>query len=837
MHRSGQALLPQLIVKFTAKSAPPLPSYCRCQPQPRRSHAVTYWTQSLHTVAPSVPRPKSDPSSSSTRAASAATVEKTKSKGHPPVRPDGKFRRKPLLASRLRLSQDRSIPSNITTMLNHLSDIHPGDYNRLLKGTIGERRLNNLTRLHDTLQDTNNLDAIWEIYQEIRKISRDLELLSEEVFRLLVVHFKEAAKLTSKNGGVLPDEVWYARIVTVLDDKRSAKDGFTRWDYSDLMSALNQLGRYEESLQEFERAVESWVKVDPILLNHAVRAWGGLGQLDKAVETIRDIKSRFGAKASEYTLGYLIQQYLFAGEKAKAVALWQELIGDGSLESIEVVNGILKACVKLQESKFAQNIYDALPGLRIESNLESLNLMLSLAVAEIQYSGERSQFLQTIHDKVTTSDRQVFDRNVLSSILTNFSKKGDAEGAILVHQLMVRCGFQPGIGEHNNILHCYARLQQSDKAVEWLQLMRRLGIQPNRSTYVLLMHSFTRQRMPRETEALFRQLISDGIEPDLAICNHLLLAYEQARMNRRCLQLYKNMFNERSIGLDQLSFSCMFNAVFHSEKAHLEGGEGLCGNGAIMLDPAFQRKIGEPIRPIFPSEEGQIMPLNTQPQSQYNTQQQYQFGNVASTTEFLNPRTIFRDMIIVGIRPSRSLYSNILRAFLAQNDFAGATVALRALVDYFVLRPTPKMKAIVVSWVCQELERRGIENNSPLSKGELSKVISMMERTRGLMEMLERLVNGELRVKSEDMAWTPSLTEPRSRMKGFPEDQGSDIITQVKMEMGGDLADLYSRSVLAGSSWSTTEDNPSLTDLKDFERWYRAYSNRVTLAQAIKAKP
>ncbi|KAF9998736.1 hypothetical protein BGZ79_007607 [Entomortierella chlamydospora] len=820
MHRSGQALLPQLMVKFTPKSVPSLPSCHRCQPLLRWSHTVTYRNQSLHTVASSVPKPKSDPSSSST-AASAATAEKTRPKNCPPKRPDGKFRRRPLLDSRLRLLKDRSIPSNITTMLSHISDIHPGDYNRLIKGTVGERRLNNFTRLHDALQDTNNPDALWEVVQEIRKIPRDLELLSEEAFRLLVIHFKEAAK----DGGTQGD-MWCARIITVLDDKRSVKDDFTRWDYSDMMSALNRLGRYEESLQELERAVKSF-DVDSILLNHTVRALGGLRRLDKAVENIRDVESRFGIKASEYTLGYLIQQYLYAGEKAKAVELWQEMIENGSLGSIEVVNGILRACVKLQESKLAQNIYDGLPGLRIESNLESLNLMLSLAVADIQCSRERSEFLQTIHDKVATSDRQVFDRNVLSSILADFSKKGDPEGAILVHELMVRHGFQPDIGEHNDILHCYARLQQTDKAVEWLQLMRRLGIRPNRSTYVLLMHSFTRQRMPRETEALFRQLIVDGIEPDLAICNHLLLAYEQARMNRRCLLLYKSMFNERSIGLDQLSFSCMFNAVFHSEKAHLEGGEGRHGNGSAMLDPAFQRRIREPIRVL--NEERQTMSLNTQPQ----TQQQYLFENVSSTTEFLNPRTIFRDMIIVGVRPSRSLYSNILRAFLAQNDFAGATVALRALADYFVLRPTPKMKAIVVTWVYKELERRGIENNNTLSKGELSKVVSMMERTRGLIEMLEKIVSGELLVKSEDMA----LTESRSRMKGFPEDHGSDTITQVKMEMGGDLVDLYSRSVFAGSSWSTVEDSPNLTDLKDFERWYRAYSNRTTLAQAIKANP
>ncbi|KAF9115669.1 hypothetical protein BGX27_006913 [Mortierella sp. AM989] len=836
MHRTGQTLLPQLIAGLPVRSAFPFSPYRQCQLQFGRPQA---WIQPLHTghTGPSsATKPKSNPSSS--LIVTACITAKPS-----PTRPSGAFRKRTKKVKLRQTSQDgsSSTRSNITTLFDHLTSIHPGDYSRLAKGAIGERRIKNLTRLHGALQNTEDPDEMWEAYEEIRKARKDLQVLTPEVLRLLVIHFKEAASLTTKSGSaqwdrVSPGDKWHARIVAVLDDKRSLTGDFSRWDYSDLMSSLNRLGRHGESLEEFER-IKFNTRVDPILLNHAVRAWGGLGQLDKAVETIQDVEARFDAKASEYTLGYLIQQYIWAGEKPKAIALWKKLTEDDSLESIDVVNGILKACVGVQESSFAQDVYDALPGLRIESNVESLNLMLSLAVAEIQYSEERSQFLRNIHEKITASDRLVFDRNVLSSILTNFSKKGDAEGAILVHELMGKHGFRPDIEEHNDILHCYARLGETEKAIEWFHQMRRAGNRPNRSSYMLLMHSFTRQRMPRETEALFRQLICDGIKPDLTVCNHLLLAYEQARMNRRCLLLYKNMFNDRSIGLDQLSFSCIFNAVFHSDKALMEGGEGRVP--AFRIDRGFLKKIEEPIPYLSDSTERKDITMDNEercitPSSQ--TQHEYQFDDATSTTESLNPRTLFRDMIIVGIRPSRSLYSNILRAFLAQSDFAGATVALRALVDYFVLRPTPKMNAIIVTWVCQELQKRGVENNSPLSKGEISKVISMMERTRGLIEMLERVVNGEQqgsKSMTENMRRTFSLTEPLD----LTATEAQDNLQLAKMEMGGDLVDLYSRSSLAGSSWSTTEDSPTMVDLKDFERWYKAYANRKTVVQAIKENP
>ncbi|KAF9205511.1 hypothetical protein BGZ49_003935 [Haplosporangium sp. Z 27] len=835
-----------MVLRATARATVPFSTCLQCQFLLRRPRATTFWTRSTYTTqttAPSATYPKSDPSSSSTIMVSADAEIKTAPRKHNPTRPHG-FRRKSLKQRQKINSQDPSIPSNIVTILHHVTDLHPGDYRRFLKGPIGERRLSNLTRLHTALQNTENPEAMWEAYQEICKVRKDMMQLSEEVFRLLIIHFKEAANLNSKTTiplNRMPSyEMWCARIVTVLNDERSVKDYLSRWDVSDLMSVLNRLGRHEESLQEFERLINSGVRYDPILLNHAVRAWGGLGQLEKAVNTIRDAKLKDGVKASDYTLGYLVQQYLLAGEKEKAVHFWQELTEDDSLESIDIVNGILRACVRVQESNFAQNIYDALPGLRIESNLESLNLMLSLAVADIQYSEERSEFLLAIQHKIAASDKQVFDKSMLSSILINFSKKGDAEGAILVHRLMIKHGFQPGIEEHNDILHCYARLQQSDKAIDWFQFMRRSGIQPNLSTYMLLMHSFTRQRMPRETEALFRQLLIDGISPNLVICNHLLLAYEQAKMNRRCLQLYKTMFHDRSIGLDQFSFSSMFNAVFHNDRALLEGGEGLGGQGSSVYDPEFLRKIGEPVHHSSSSNSVGQKSLSIGNEERQNISshapptppalQQYQYEYATSSTESLSARTLFRDMIIVGIRPSRSLYSNILRAFLAQDDFAGATVALRALVDHFVLRPTPKMNAIVVTWVCQELEKRGIDNNNPLSKSELSRLVNMMERTRGLIEMLERVVDGELdgtkTIAGKTNSKEPSISGQRLR---------EDIIAKAKMEMGGDLVDLYSKSVLAGSSWSTKEDNQAMIDLKDFERWYRAYSSRITSAQNANA--
>ncbi|KAG0366679.1 hypothetical protein BGZ54_005027 [Gamsiella multidivaricata] len=765
-----------------------------------------------------------------------------------------------------------STTSTINCLLDRLTDIRVTDYDRLAKVRSNQTLLNNFSRLHVALHDLKNPEVMWEAYQDLRKVPEDVSMLSQDVLRLLIIRFKEASNSYSPRENndrskLAWNQTWNARIVTVLNDKRVLLPRFSRWDYSDMMSALNRLGRYDESLEEFERVVDSKYKVDPILLNHAVRAWGGLGRLDKAIQVIQDVRAEDGAKPSEYTLGYLIQQYLSTGQKSEAIRFWRDLTEDSTLESIETVNGILRACVKVQDSKFAQTVYDSLSKLGVESNLESLSLMLSLAVSEIQYPDERIEFLSVIQTKIATSNKPVFGKGMLDSLLSNFSKKGDAEGAILVCQLMANYGYPPDIEKHNEILHCYARLGQMDNAVEWFQQMRREGIRPNRASYVLLMQSYSRQRMPRETEALFRQLITDGIEPDLATCNYMLLAYEQARMNRRCLQLYRGMLQDRSIGVDQFTLSCMFNAVFHSDKAFLEGGEGLKGRGSALNNALFLDRIGQPIAPSTNNSEQNHTPLQTkdsrvrkfyhgmgelQPLSHpLPSRQQYQFDNAISTTTSLNPRTLFRDMIMVGIRPSRSLYSNILRAFLVQNDYAGAAVALRTLVDYYVLKPTPKMNAVVVTWVCQELERRGISGkDNALTKGELSKLINMMGRARGLIDMVEKVVNIERwgqEDTTDDDVETPAPSQPdvaaaksehRSIIhKGFPANHELGALARAKLEMGGDLVDLDSRSVVAGSSWNTTEDDTVQVDLKDFERWYRAYSNRTTYAQAIKANP
>ncbi|KAF9902251.1 hypothetical protein EC991_005161 [Linnemannia zychae] len=786
--------------------------------------------------------------------------------------------KRPLLPQELATSNIRKI----RLVIRHLTPFSSNKGNPIdFTSPAGQQRLDRFMKLYVALYEEKP-EAIWAAYEALRGEPQDLEYLSLEVWRLLVVYFKDfvtpaSATLTtgptSRQTSAVSihrsiEQRWAARIVTVLDDKRSIGQYISRWDSSDLMSALNRVERYKESLQELDRVLASKVKIDSILLSHAVRAWGGLGQLDRAVETIREMASRFDIKPSEYTLGYLIQQYLLQRRMPEAKSFWKELTKDGTLEEIGTANGILRACVAVRESSFAQEVYDSLSGLGIEADIESLNLMLSLAVAEITYPEERQQFMEVINDRISRSDRAIFNKSILDSILVNFSKKGDAEGAILVHRLMSKHGFQPGTMECNEILHCYTRQQEMDKAVKWFHLMRTAGVRPDRFSYFLLMRSYTRQRMPRETEALFRQLVQDGIGPDMALCNILLLSYEQARMNRRALQLYKTMFQDRTIGLDHFSFSHMFNAVFHNDKAMLEGGEGRGGRGSSLDngDNGFLHKISVPIgrtssdfseqRSItLENESSQIIgtretPLAPPPQDSLyppRLPQPFLFeGALSTTTGSLNARSLFRDMIIVGIRPTPSLYSNVLRAFLSQNDYIGAAVALRTLVDHYALKPTPKMTAIVVTWVLQELERR--EPAIKDDRSELSKLTIQMRRTRGLVEILESLAttdpNTNTKSPSSATAIAIEATDSTNAIQQSGKISRKDTLKQIdqfeiaKMEMGGDLVDLFSKSPIAGSAWtsSSSGDDPVHIDLQDFERWYRAYANRATHAQMVKSK-
>ncbi|KAK3847782.1 MAG: hypothetical protein J3R72DRAFT_430782 [Linnemannia gamsii] len=821
--------------------------------------------------------------SSAKSTATTTKLSPTKKPHTTAIQPTSNRRRKILQIERPLIPQEFATSNirKIRQVIRHLTPFNSRSDNPIdFTSAAGQQRLDRFMKLYLALHEENQ-ESIWAAYEAIRGVPQDLEYLSPEVWRLLVVHFKEAITPSSVattsigpasrqtntiSSRLAIEQRWAARIVTVLEDKRPLVQHFLRWDSSDLMSALNRLQRYEETLQELNRALASKVRIDPILLNHAVRAWGGLKKLDRAVETIRDSVSRFQVKPSEYTLGYLIQQYLLQNRMQEAKSFWRELTHDGTLEEIGTVNGILRACVAVRESYFAQEVYDSMPGLGIEANIESLNLMLSLAVAEIAYPEERDQFLEAINDKISRSDRAIYNKSMLDSILYNFSKKGDAEGAMLVHRLMHKHGFQPGVMEYNEILHCYTRQQEVDKAIEWFCQMRTIGVRPDRLSYLLLMRSYTQQRMPRETEALFRQLIQDGISPDLAICNILLLSYEQARMNRRALQLYKTMFQDRTIGLDRFSFSCAFNAIFHNDKAVLEGGEGREGRGAALdsSDNGFLRKISVPIgRPpsgfseqhsiTLENESSQIIetrdtPLVPPPQGSLyppRLPQPFLFEDATSTTtESLDARSLFRDMIIVGVRPTRSLFSNILRAFLSQSDYVGAGVALRTLVDHYALKPTPKMTAIVVAWVLQELERRGPAIKD--DRSELSKLTIQMRRTRGLIEILETLAATDPRIDADgdsSTATSPATSADTTIQFARRSTKGShkeilklDQFEVAKMEMGGDLVDLFSKSSLAGSVWSSSGDDSVYIDLHDFERWYRAYANRSTHAQMVKAK-
>ncbi|KAF9930504.1 hypothetical protein FBU30_000398 [Linnemannia zychae] len=753
----------------------------------------------------------------------------------------------------------------------------------------GRQRLDRFLKLYSALYQEDQ-EAMWSAYEAIRLVPDDLEYLSLEVWRMLVVYFKDvitpyhsrvtlAASPISRLEDASPNrykirQTWAARVVNVLNDKRTlAHHELSAWEYGDLMSAMNQMQRYEETLQEMDRVIASGIQPDPILLYYTVHALGGLGQLDRAVATIRDFVKRFEMKPSEPTLGYMIQEHILKGRISEARSFWTELTQGGKIQNIDTINKILKACLTVQESQFAQEVYDLIPRLGVDTNTESLNLMLSIAVAEISYPKERDQFLETMDAKIRTSDHVILNKNMLHSILVNFAKKGDAEGATLVLQLMRKHGFRPDTTEYNEILHCFTQKQELERAINWFYQMRIVGVRPDRLSYILLMRAYSQQRRPRQTEALFRQLIRDGINPDLAICNILLLTYEHAKMNRRLFQLYKNMFQDRTIGVDGFTFSCMFNAVFHLEKSTLQGDSGGGGGSgsAVYKDMEFQRKISEPIGRsqhdyseqhsiTLENESSQIIDhvtsLTEPSQDSLDSSRAhtlFQFEHAQSNTLSLDARSLFRDMVIVGIQPTLSLYANIIRAFLSQHDCIGTAVALRALVDHYALQQTPKITAIVVSWVVQEMERRGLSVKN--DKDVLMKLTTQMQRARGLVEILESIaaldhnMNAEnsttttasTNVEDKDSTTTTSssssVTKTAHKKNDLELDQNIDPFTAARIEMGGDLIDLSSRSPRAGSARAANSDNDDIhINLADFERWYRAYVNRTTYSQHVKSR-
>ncbi|KAG0260158.1 hypothetical protein DFQ27_003680 [Actinomortierella ambigua] len=708
--------------------------------------------------------------------------------------------------------------------------------------------------LQRLLQKSKDPEAIWQYYEKLRQSDEALSCMSPDLYRLIILHFKTVGNAAAKASRArtlsssvaqktkVDQKTWAARITTVLVDKRehSQDREFTRWEISDMMSALNRGERYEETLQELSRCLASGVSMDPILLNHAVRAWGGLGRLDKALELIQDKKYQDVAKASEYTLGYLLQQFLLNGQREKALDLWVA-IRTLPMEDPKTAEGILRTCATTKEVDFAQMVYEELSKMGVETTVDALDIMAGMAISKASSGADRAQILQTIFSRMSGQDKQVFRSSTLESILVNFCKKGDMEGAMLVVHLMDHYGLPTtNLHYHNALLRGFSQAGDRDGAIQWLNYMRREGCAPDLTSYHILIMTFVRHRRPREAEALFRQMLMDRLQPDRVLCNQMLLAYEHAKMTKRCLHLYQAMFRDH-LGLDHESYSCLFNAMFHQHKSVQEGGEGF---GTSMDNRRFLALVTEPIakpRRLSLADSGAVAQDGAkEAQAIYPVKrQEYLYPNSKSHTTDLNPRSIFRDMIIVGVLPTLTLYGNILRTFLSQDDAAGAYVALRAMTDFHMLKPTPKISAIVLSWIYAELERRGPSGANAVTKGELTKLGLMMGRTRGLIDMLEKMVNTEKQQMPEeanrriqDSLSTTQTSFGREQGKGknnqaSPPAVDMDEVNRAVQEMGGDIVDLFQRGAHSGSAQQRIQDQEMPVDLIDFERWFESYLPRI----------
>ncbi|KAG0299367.1 hypothetical protein BGZ98_010112 [Dissophora globulifera] len=269
----------------------------------------------------------------------------------------------------------------------------------------------------------------------------------------------------------------------------------------------------------------------------------GLAQKFDYMEITLDHMRRQGLEPLEDTYSAMIDAHSKAGNLREAQRAYQDILA-AELVPTEVTFGpMLEAVGKMGDYDMTRQLVDQMNASGIPSNEYTFSALLQ----SLSHDPEKStQLFEEL-------SKQVLPNTVNYNLLIRtFQRHGDLDGAFRVFRVMIADHIKPDQYTFSSILSLFASRGDAEGAgVFWNEMVKVHRVVPNAHAYGSMMHVYCTTEDMLSAQTVYREMIQAGIMPNEVIFGTLLNAYARRGDLTQMLSIYDAM---RAEGLKPNSY-------------------------------------------------------------------------------------------------------------------------------------------------------------------------------------------------------------------------------------------------------------------------------------------
>ncbi|XP_059649134.1 pentatricopeptide repeat-containing protein At3g53170 [Cornus florida] len=324
--------------------------------------------------------------------------------------------------------------------------------------------------------------------------------------------------------------------------------------YTKLLVMLGKCRQPKQASLLFEIMMSDGLRPTIDAYTALMSAYGLSGLLDKAFQTVDEMKSVCDCKPDVYTYSILIN----CCTKLQRFDLIEHILTEMSYLGIEcgtvtyntIIDGYGKAKLfELMES----SLMDMIESGTCLPDVFTFNSVIG-AYGDYGQIEKMEKWFEEFQLMGIKPDVKTF--NIL---IKSYGKAGMYEKMGSVMEFMRKRFFSPTIVTFNIVIETFGKAGNIEKMEEFFLKMKHQGMKPNSITYCSLVSAYSKAGLLNKVDSIMRQADNSDVVLDTPFFNCIISAYGQAGDVEKMGQLFWEM-KERNCKADNITFATMIQA-------------------------------------------------------------------------------------------------------------------------------------------------------------------------------------------------------------------------------------------------------------------------------------
>ncbi|CAG8523341.1 4889_t:CDS:2 [Acaulospora morrowiae] len=308
----------------------------------------------------------------------------------------------------------------------------------------------------------------------------------------------------------------YKEFLQVIDKSSKGKDRLLPDSnvfnifISKFAQGFGDLKRAEEVCKDMtSRGIRSDVATFTILID----GYAMLGQIEKAEETFRTLKSTLLIKPNAYSYTSLIKAWVWVRREDKVKEVYEEMIKEGIKPHRATLRALMKEIIGIPSAQDEISLMPKTPRHILDTLLWSDRLDKA---HDVTYAHEIfKNFLRQTDNLVYLGRKPKLNPYSFTIFMRSFAlQHGNMSLSLKVFEEMLQRNISPNNVSYGILIEGYARLNQPENAEKIFLEMKNRNIKPTIKNYNSLIRAWVKAGKREKFKEVYQQMIKEGIAPN-----------------------------------------------------------------------------------------------------------------------------------------------------------------------------------------------------------------------------------------------------------------------------------------------------------------------------------